>query len=277
MLWTPRPEFNKSVISHTGQPGAAVGATITPGNNTYGSYVQVMTALADDAYGILVNINSVAVSAKASDSITTIGFDFSGGTTYGDNTIDHLLCSAADTIGAFYYFPLFIPAGTTIGAKGSINNATVATQRVWCQTFHKPKRPEDLNFGTFVLTVGGVAASSRGTAVTPGTGAEGTWTVLGSSVGERPPWWWQLGVGVNDSTMSATNYHADLSTGDGTNQRMIIENQLSSHTSAEAMSRRPFPGGLSICDVGRNESIYGRLQCDTTPDSAMSMMAYGCG
>src|SRR5690606_34323542 len=121
---------------------------VTPGNNTYGSYAEVISdsSVTSDAFGILININSVSVGSSARDAILTIGIDPAGGTTYTD-FISDLLCSCAPTYvrgssGAWYYFPVFIKAGTSIAAKGSVNNSTVGTMHVNVQLMCKPTRPE---------------------------------------------------------------------------------------------------------------------------------------
>lgn len=259
----------------TTRPAAAFGTSITPGNNTYGSYTEILsdTNVTRDCYGILININSIATVAAAKDCLCTIGIDTSGGTSYVD-FISHLLCSCAttyDTAGVYYYFPVFIPAGTAIAAKMSVNNATVGTGRVAIWLFGAPSNPENLVYGTGVETIGAVTASSRGTAVTSGTSSEGSWTSLGTTT--RECFLWQMGMGCNDSSMTVVWYHADLSYGNGTNQRIIIQDQFFWATSSEVLGNYLYPPGQVLVPVGG--TIYGRLQCSGTADSNLSLAAYG--
>jgi hypothetical protein len=71
------------LASH-GSVASSLGVVVTPGNNTYGSYVQMMTAaqVTSDAFAIAINVNSNAVSAAARDALLKVGFDPAGGTSY---------------------------------------------------------------------------------------------------------------------------------------------------------------------------------------------------
>jgi hypothetical protein len=67
-------------------------------------------SVTDDAYGILVNINSNTVSGAARDALVTLGLDAAGGSSYTD-WINHLFASSQASIyangggGVWYYFP----------------------------------------------------------------------------------------------------------------------------------------------------------------------------
>ena len=131
------------------RPAAAWGTSVTPGNNTYGSYAALISgaSVTDDAHGILININSVSTSTAAKDCIVTIGIDPAGGASY-TAFIEHLLCSCAGAYasaqcgagGVNYYFPVRVPSGSSIAAKASVNNATVGTVRV-AVTLYRTTRP----------------------------------------------------------------------------------------------------------------------------------------
>ena len=54
-----------SSVADGTRPAAAWGTSITPGNNTYGSYVQVLTATSDETYLMRIAFNS-SCSACAS-------------------------------------------------------------------------------------------------------------------------------------------------------------------------------------------------------------------
>lgn len=265
--------------NNTGRPAAAMGTSITPGNNTMGSYTQILSgaSVAQDVYGIYVMINSNTVSAAARNALVTIGVDPAGGTSYTD-TIPTLLgsCAGAATVGGiWYYFPLWIRAGSSIAAQASVNNATVGTLRVYTQVFGQPTNPEAVKVGTYVDAFGVTTGTSSGTAITSGTTSEGAWTALATSI-SRSCWWWQIGMGVNDTTMAALVYAADLASGDASNKRVIIQDQLFNSSSAEALSSPPMTVGCEM-DVAAGVNVYGRLQCSGTADSSLSMAAYGLG
>lgn len=265
--------------NNTGRPSAAMGTSITPGNNTMGSYTQLLAgaSVTQDVFGILIQINSNAVAAAARDTLVTIGVDPAGGTSYTD-TIQNLLgsCAAPNTFGGInYYFPLWIRAGSSIAAKASVNNATVGTLRVYTQVLGQPTNPEAIKVGTYVDSFGVTTGSSNGTTVTSGTTSEGSWTTLATST-SRSCWWWQLGMGCNDSTMAALVYAADLGIGDGTTKRVVVNDMLAFADSSERLSYGPYTFGCEF-DAAAGVNVYGRLQCSGTADSGLSLAAYGLG
>ena len=256
-----------------------MGVAVTPGNNTKGAYATLISAanFANDAYGILIHINSGATSAAARDMLIDIGTDPAGGTTFGV-VIPDLLGSAAGTAivggGIWYYFPLFIKAGSTLGARASVNNATVGTVRVNAIVYGRPRRPEYVKAGQKVTAYGITAGTSSGTAVTSGTTSDGTWTALATAIAERN-WWWQVGVGVNNGTITAVNYTADLAAGDATNKDMLIEDHTYYGDTAENWSCSPVNIMSGENAVASGVNVYGRLQCSGTAITGLSMAAYG--
>lgn len=280
---SPIAEFMGVESSHlTTQPAAAFGTSITPGQNTFGTAVQIGSDTTDDAYGIMIGVNSIA-NAAAKDSLTQIGFDFSGGTTFPAspdryNSITLLTsCANNHTIGGVhYYFPLFIPGGTAIFARGSVNNATVGTQNVWWRIYTRPKDPASVRVGRYVESLGIVAGSSRGTSMTPGTGSEGTAVLLGTLDSAHPCWYWEVGFGVNDSTMSGLALHLDLLKASSSGQ-VILSNVQVQTSSQEGATKHPSLSYGAVFDVPGGTDIYGRAQASGTPDASNSMAAYGVG
>jgi hypothetical protein len=271
--------------SHTTQPSTAYGATITPGNNTFGSSVKVGSNLALDAYGIYICVNSVAVSGQSKAGLLQIGFDWSGGTSFPSSPDEFnsitLLASAASGMvagGVNYYFPLFIPAGTGILARGSVGNATVGSMRVFWQTVARPKRPELVRSGSYVVSLGATPASSSGTAVTPGTTGEGAWTSLGALPSDRPCWFWEWGFGIANGTMANQMHVCDLAA-DSSGARIILNDGTSGCTTAEAITKIHAIGSASpgIADVAGGTTIYGRCRVSGSVTSNSHMMAYGVG
>lgn len=272
-------QWSYSSIATT-RPAAALGTTVTPGNNTKGSWVEVITAanMAQDGLGLLINANSNAVSAAARNTIMDVGVDPAGGTSYTVLVPDLLVsCAAPHNIGAggvWYYFPIWIKAGSSVAVRSSVNNATVGTHRAFLQVFGKPRDRRRIRVGTRVEAIGITAASSAGTTVTSGTAAEGAWTSLGAL--SRSAWFWQCGYGVNDSTMSANVTHLDLAVGDASNKDIVIQDLVVTSTSTEQVNNAPY-----TVDCGKaaaaGTNVYGRMQCSGTPDSALSMAAYAVG
>lgn len=274
MLWVPRGAFDYRwrLDTTTGRPAAAFGATVTPGNNSKGSYAQLIAgaSVTEDVWAIRVRFNSGATSGAARDIIADLGIDTAGGSSY-TVLIPNLLASCAGphtTGGIGYWFPVFIPAGSSIGVAASVNNATVGTLRAWATLYGKPRNPEATPVGYAVEAVGVVTGSSRGTTVTAGTTSEGSWTSLGTTT--RNAFYAALGVGFNDTAMGANVTGVDLAWGDASNKLLVVENQLVTTTTGEASGYTADEGWAMIPS---GTTLYGRAQCSGTADT-MSLAAY---
>ncbi len=257
------------------RPSGTIGAAIAPGNNTYGSYTQVLSSsdVSKDLVGLWLMFHSGSTAAAARDIIATIGVDPAGGTSYTE-VIPHLLvscCDAYSNAGTQFFFPIRIKSGSSVGCKGSVNNATVGTFRVLAQGFGVPRNEMECRAGSRVEAIGAVTASSCGTAVTPGTTSEGSWTDLGTLTYDA--WWLQCGMGCNNSAMTFVQYHMDLAVGDASNKQIVMQDILVRTTGSETlgMPYQPSPNQV-IAKAG--EHVYGRLQCSGTADSGITMAAY---
>jgi hypothetical protein len=287
MLWVPDSGFGWKLSSESGvRLAAAYGTTITPAQNAKGSWVEVFTAaeVEADVYGIWACLNSGATGNEARDLLTDIGFDPAGGTSYQVAIPDLLamgisgLGSSSSTgIGAHWYFPRFIPAGSSIAVRSSVNSATLGSLRAWLRLFGRPHRPEMHRAGQYVTAFGVTAASSSGTAITPGTTSEGTpWTSLGTT--DKDYFYWQLGVGMNDPTMNNTLLMAvDLAYGDASNKTLIVEDELVIFNGTEAAYRVMGPPAMYHHFVPAGVELWARAQNGGTNDSGYSVIAYGVG
>lgn len=266
-------------------PSQNPGTLITPGQNTFPTYAEILAgaSVLDDCYEVLVNINSNSVSTANRDTLVNIGVDPAGGTSW-TTLIPNLLASCAGSwaqsgnggFGVTYRFPLFVKAGSSIAAQASINNATVGNLRVLIGLSAKPSRPDMMRYGTYIEAIGAVTASSRGTLVTAGlNGSDGTYTSLGTT--SKHLWGWQVGFGTDDATMSNNAIYADLAVGNGTNFNTMLYRQAIMATSAEGLMKPPifFGGGREVAAVS---TIYGRLaNGSASNDTNVSMIAYGVG
>lgn len=273
--------FKGRITNMTGRPAQSWGSVINPGNNTFSTYNEILGNTAYECFGIAIVAHNVGVSTLAKDALLTLGFDHAGGTSYTDNTISNLLVSHAGSLawgGVWYYFPLYIPAGTAIAARGSTNNATVGQINVGVILYGRPTRPELVRAGAYVDTFGANTAASNGTTVTSGTTSEGSWTEMTSGTTTRPYWWFQTGFGANDSSLGSVLYGMDLAVGDASNKEVVFENVLScSGGSTEQLCRPLLPSEAYTCDIPEGQRIYTRMQCSGTADSSLSMCAYALG
>jgi hypothetical protein len=279
-------EFGKVICSVADgtRPSSGMGATVTPGNNTYGSYAQMIagSSVTDDVYGVWLNFHGILSSGLAKDALVTIGIDAAGGTSYTDWITD-ILASCASSCGGSstgftgggcsFYFPVFLRAGASIAAKASVNNATVGTARAHCKLYCKPSLSQQVNPGTFVQTFGATTASSSGTVVTPGTVAEGAWTEIGTLT--KPLRWLEYGIGINSATMTANTIHVDVAIGDASNKKVVIQSEYVETNTVELITKyeASYP-----CVGAVGAKIYARAQVGpNAADSNVSVCVYGVG
>lgn len=281
-LYSPINEWGGIIQSHDVRLGSTYGVTVTPAQNAYGSYASIIagSSVTFDVYEIEITIAGIGVSGAATDSLTTIGLDAAGGTSFTD-TINHLLTSYAGvfgnslTAGITYRFPLYIKNGTSIGAKGSINRATVGTQKVSVILYGKPSRPDLIRAGQFVTTFGATTSTSNGTAVTAGTTSEGSYTQLGSAISGARLWFWQVAAAnANDAAHNNAQCAVDLAIGSSTGtNKLVIANQIVLDDSTENNSAN-YRGAYGVGVNGDN--VYARIQ-SATATTAYSAIAYGVG
>lgn len=259
----------------TTRPAAANGTSVTPAVGSKGSWAQLGSDLVDDAYGILVNVNSNSASAASRNSVIDIGVDESGGTSYTVR-IANLLCGSVNPYnvsgsGAWYFFPLFIPAGSAVAARAQ---GTVTTAfRVGAVFLQRPTNPSMIRKGSFVETYG--VTEPAGTAITPGTTSEGAWVQVGTT--SRRVWWWQAAIQVSsaDTSWNAGAIHVDVAVGDASNKLIVIQDMAVTTTTSEQMANPPLTAGVEM-DVAPGTNVYMRAQHSGTLDS-YTAAAYALG
>lgn len=272
--------FNWAASNFSARPAATIGTAITPGNNTKGSWAQMLSAISNDAWALDVVFNGGDVSAAIRETIVDIGYDPAGGTSY-TTLVPNLLCSCANKminssglggLGYSYYFPLRIPSGSTVAARASVNNATVGTINAWIRVYGHPTRPELCKVGSYCTAVGAVTGTSTGTAVTAGTTNEGTWTSLGTPT--KSHWWWQLGYGAATTGMGARLELGDLAAGDSSNKRTILTDQIFIPNSNEWIAK-PSQGAFAY--VPASVEMWGRIWNSGALNTGTALVAYGVG
>lgn len=249
--------------------------TLLTGNatiNTVGAWASCISALAEDVYGVLITFTDNNSSTVARSAVNDIGVDPAGGTSFA-TVISDLISSQAGGAalgGVSYYFPLFIKAGSSIGARTTQNVAN-ATCRVMIRVFGKPSRPDLIQWGTKVHTLGTKASGSTGQALTAGnSNAESAYISLGSPT--KPCWWWQVGFGIAQGSTTALGYHIDLARGDATTKRDIVQNRQYQTFATEAMTAWPDGQGYGV--AGPESTIYARGSSSGTAQAG-HVLAYG--
>lgn len=207
---------------------ASFGAAITPGLNVMGSWTTVIgTPISGDYHAIEIIVYGISVNAIASNSLTDIGWDPAGGTNYGttaETLIPYLntgyASASAVNGGVSFLFPVLIPSGSTIGARGQTAKATVGTQSV-VLILHKAKCPRDAIFGSQVISFGEAPSVSRGVDFSLTT-AEGAWTLIASSIASPAPFLWIPSGCANGATALSADVVQNFELGFGPNATDVI-------------------------------------------------------
>ncbi len=263
--------FSKTEASATGRPAATWGTSITPAVGSKGSWAQVIASTGDASFGILVNINSASTSNASRNYTVDIGVGAGGSETV---LIADLLGGNAGTYSVgpgWYYFPIFIPAGTRIAARAQGSVTTAFSVLVWL--YERPINASQIRKGSFCETLG--ISGAEGVVVVPGTTSEGSWTSLGTTA--KKLWWRQVGFQVrsSDTSHAGNAIHVDLAVGNGTTFDVIIADTLFITTSAEVTQNLPLTVGVEW-PVPAGSTIYVRAQNSAGLD-AYTMAAYGMG
>lgn len=276
-------QWSYSNVTATRPSTAGWGTAHTPSTtaSTFSTYATLVSAanITEDVFGILLCFNNNATSAITRNTLVNIGVDTAGGTAFVTQ-IPQLMCGHASPLGTgaggiWYYFPLYIPAGSSIGIQAGSTVVTAFQTAVWL--YGKPRRPESIRAGSYVTAFGTTTGTTwRGTNVTPGTTADGTLTQIGVAT-TKSHWWWQTGFSVVDTTMTAAALTLDVAAGSSTTlNKILIQDQVWITTAAEQISTFPqFPGSYN--NVATGENIYARLQSSTTADTGNNVAVYGLG
>lgn len=287
MLFSPYNQFNWSVDNFGATYTDAGLGVNSPGHanaNTKGANTNMLNGIAEDCYGISICFSGQSATTTVRRCYVDLLVDHAAGVgnagTSWSVKIANLYANSPTfgTSGAFgywYYFPLYLPAGTAIGTAHQNLVAGTLPLRVSMRVYGKPTRPELVWTGTKVQTLG-AAGSTSGTAVTPGTSAKGSYSAsLGTLTGDA--WWWQMGVASNDTSMTANGYLFDIAV-NATNKLIVAENIPYTVTGTiEQASMGAMGSKVPIGMAVSGENVYVRGAAAAAPDSTMTAIVYALG
>lgn len=260
------------------RPVTAMGASVTPAQNAYGSYAQLIAgaSLTDDCYELEINVNTVGISTTARDAVVSIGLDPAGGTSY-TSIVDLVAGQPGGYVGstgggATWRIPIRIAAGTSIAAAAAVNSATLTAINVHVRAYCKPSAPERLFAGSYIDQFGVTLASSAGTAITEGTTSEGAWTAISSTL-TRPLHYLTFGYGQNQATLSGF-VSIDIGVGDASNKNVVISNAWVVCSTTEQTTKPPWGAN---CRAAIGDILYARAQSSAAANSGATVAIYGVG
>lgn len=263
-------------------PSASIGTSIVPGaSNSEGSWTQIASSanIANDVYAFYLRIFAGATASSQKDQLFDIGVDPAGGTSYTAiiSNLDVGESPALTAAGAREFcFPFFIKAGSSVAVRCQGSNATAGTVRVAVRFYGRPSRPESMPIGQYSETLGSISGSA-GQSFTPGNASDGSWADLGATT--RDLWWWQLGYGISNGTITAEYTYIELAWGDASNKNSIFKVMHGGTTSETCglacqtgmqmwAAYQPVPAGANI---------YVRGRCNNAPDTGYHAVAVGIG
>lgn len=263
-------------------PSATPGTSVTPGaSNAEGSWTQVATGanVAYDVCLLYIAIGGGNSTGAQKNHLLDIGVDPAGGTSYSA-IISNIVCGQSQAVTTGwdeFVFPIQIKSGSSVAVRVQGSNATAGTVRVVADFFGRPTNPEMVPCGSFSETIGTIS-SSKGTSITPGNAAEGSWTSLGTTA--KDLWDWQIGVQVDNATITAQYTSVDLAYGDATNKEIILEDVAFGFYGTAEIKASTLRGRSMIQRtryVPAGSTIYARARCSTAPATGYNITAIGIG
>jgi hypothetical protein len=264
------PAFGQIQISHF-TAAARDPITVTAGGaaHTKGAWAQLIAATPYDAYGIWIAIDGIHVSAAATAYLVDIGVGPAG---EEQVIIPNLDVWGADNTAAglnphLFWFPVYIPAGSRIAARGQSVTAS-KTCRVMVMLDAVPW------YGLWglgpVVDYGANLAASSGTSVTPGNGAFGSWVQLGTTSRDHTFWTVSMDY-LTNTNVSAFTTLVEVGVGPSGSQRSLGVLRFRS-TTAEQIAGGPFPLFLASLPVPAGTPVWARAASGGT--AAIGVIVY---
>ena len=284
MLLPPHSHFSyfPSTSSVPGvQASNASGLLVTSSAsaNTYGTWTELHAGLTYPSYFMVFRMAGVRTSGDVITATTLNAWcDIGIGPDNANVTViaEKLSCSNAQGLGSIFWLPLYVPADVKVWVRHQ-NTAGSAKCYVSAAFNGGQMNPGTFPFATRIVAIGATAASTTGTAITPGTtNAEGSWTQMIASSAEDYLGLMLSGlINVDTSITTAMMTSGDVGFGGSGSEDTIGENVMFGHifTANEQRESVSFP---AFCGIKAGSRIVARVSNSLgTNDSSNSIIAYG--
>jgi hypothetical protein len=168
-------------------PTSNIGDAVTAGaSNADGTAVTLLAALTHDVEYLHIAARGFSTGNTNNSALADILFDPAGGTSWQELIPDLLVGQGIATstlvpVPYYYDFPIWVPAGSTIGARARNAAAGTVAGGIMVQAYGGNKNPGSWWCGKHVTAIGIDAANSQGQNHTAGnSNAYSTWANLGS-------------------------------------------------------------------------------------------------
>ena len=263
------PHTNSWGFIYTNQAGGSTtpGTSITPGaSGVEGSFTEFGpdASLTSETSYLVITLSGGGANANSKQHLLDIAYDAAGGTTYDQFIVQDLACGASGTFGVgsgprSFHFPCRIPAGAAVAARLQGSNATAGTVLLLAYFYGKPSRPELWRPSAYSETLG-YSSGTLGASFTPGnSGAFGSWVSLGTTA--KKHFWAQLGVQVDNGTISSQATRCQLAVGDGSNKHVIIDTMIETNSSETTFSPLQTP---CTWEIPAGAELWVRGNCSGT-------------
>lgn len=197
--------------------GTTFGTQLTTGiTNNKGAVTALLgAALTHDVEFLLIGLHSFRLSGSDGAALLDIMIDKAGGTSW-EVLIPNLLAgwsnsanlNNGDGSARTYYFPIWIPAGATIGARAQTSLGSSLTGFITIYALGGNKNPASWWAGQTVEAIAADAGTSRGQFHTSGnSGAFSSWANLGSVLTRDCGAVQWAAQGENDTDAASTIVH----------------------------------------------------------------------
>lgn len=248
-------------------PAQNFGTSVTVGtSNSEGAWTSVGSSsdISEEVSWMFLRVANGFAIGTARNMLLDVGVDPAGGTAYTE-VVSNWVCGSSDTTRAGHpvlLLPIQIQAGSSVAVRVQGSDSVAATLNVASKFWGKPSAPQAMPSGKYSQTMGTIT-NSNGTSFTPGNASDGAWVSMGTTT--KDLWWWQVGVQIDNATMSSHFTYVDIAYGDATNKNIINRSITSSSTSENVIPLlstnlmwmdcyRPIPSGTELWIRGRNSA-----------------------
>ena len=232
----------------------------------------IPTPLAQDCYTVAINVCNTFVATTDTSALMDVLYDPAGGTAW-QILIPKLIIGFRNNNNVpvpEYWFPLYVPKGSSIGARWQCVTDTTVTPNVCITLCGGPSRP-GFWFGTAVTACGTDTTGSQGVDIDPGsTGTYGAWASVG---GTTNPAFRFLTIGVQGTTNAHTadTYHAQYGFGD---TKIPGAQVRFAYTTAEELRLSPAHYGV-YADIPAGTQLQARATGSDATSEDCSVALYG--
>jgi hypothetical protein len=265
----------------TGTPSTTVPGTAVVANTTTahadGAAVTLLTALTHDVEYLVIGVHGNSTAATITRALMDILYDPAGGTSWtaliNDLMVGYAASQIATTAGSgsarWYHFPIWIPAGSTIGAR-TRSAVTSLSTRVFIFAFGGNRNPGSWWCGQTVTEIGITPGSSAGTTHTPGnSGTFSSWASLGSTT-PAIAYAIQFGFSATINNLNNLTYHIEFGLGSGSQK---IGPTIWMQTGSSETIITPMNWGPQFCTIPAGSQLQVRGTCSST-GQALEFSAY---